>query len=1055
MRRPTRSPSLLTVASLLLAALAIERGSGAPPARHTTQPADTATVVYQPSLENFPNPERGFYRQVAPFFLGLQRYPLTSLSYLRAEGMSLVRAYYVIDEFIDLPLTPAFLDALHADFAAVRTSRVKIIIRFAYSFPCFGVSGPCDPGGYGPTDAPLARVLGHIQQLAPVLQANSDVIAFMEMGFIGAWGEWHTSTNNLVTSSRLLNSHSTAIADAVLTALPADRMAALRYPYHKQSLYGPDPLTAAQAFNGTAKARVGAHNDCFLADATDTGTYDNPANPAHDAEYFKNYLHADNRFVPQGGETCSSGPAAQPYISCANALGELARMRWSTINTEFEPGVIDLWKSQGCYDEIARRLGYRFRLLDATLPRAAIPGGSLRVVINLVNDGWAAPYNARPAELVLRNTATSQVHTFPLPVDPRFWGGGESHTVDHTLSLPAGIPAGTYRYLLHLPDPEPLLKGVAEYSVRLANLNVWESATGFNDLLATVTIGPANPLPGSFGKLTPPHLASGLPSNPTLTWAASAGATSYEVCWDTIDNQACDGAWTSTSSQLGIGPLPLAADRTYFWQVRARNAAGTTDADGGSWWRFTTGAPPPAPFAKQSPAHQAAGVSTNLTLVWTASAGAGSYEVCWDAIDNGSCDGSWTSAAGQTSLGPLALANGTTYVWQVRALNAAGVTEADGGTWWRFATAFSPPSAAPDVFSTIVNAPLQVPPPGVLANDTSNGAGPLTASLLTTAGHGALSLSGNGGFTYTPDAGFVGQDGFTYRATSSAGVSAATSVTITVADPGVAQPPSALRAASIAGSRVTLKWTPPVLGPPPQGFAIDGGVQPGQTLVTIPTGTSAPIFSFDAPDGVFHVRARTLAAGGVSAPSNEIQIFVNAPAAPSTPRNLLALVNGGSLALAWANTYTGGSPENIVVEASGAANVSVPLGLTDFASFPSVPAGTYTLRLRASNAWGASAPSNPVTVTIPGPCSGAPHAPADLIVHASGSVLNISWELAPAGPAPTGFVVHVAGTVSGSFPTIARQISGAVGPGTYTISVSATNPCGASAASAPQVVTIP
>jgi hypothetical protein len=34
-----------------------------------------------------------------------------------------------------------------------------------------------------------ARILAHIEQLKPLLKTNSDVIAVLQQGFIGAWGE--------------------------------------------------------------------------------------------------------------------------------------------------------------------------------------------------------------------------------------------------------------------------------------------------------------------------------------------------------------------------------------------------------------------------------------------------------------------------------------------------------------------------------------------------------------------------------------------------------------------------------------------------------------------------------------------------------------------------------------------------------------------------------------------------------------------------------------------------------------------------------------------------
>ncbi|WP_242121976.1 Ig-like domain-containing protein [Sphingomonas lacusdianchii] len=54
-------------------------------------------------------------------------------------------------------------------------------------------------------------------------------------------------------------------------------------------------------------------------------------------------------------------------------------------------------------------------------------------------------------------------------------------------------------------------------------------------------------------------------------------------------------------------------------------------------------------------------------------------------------------------------------------------------------------------------------PEGVLANDTDAEDDPLIASLLTGPSHGTLALNADGSFTYTPDAGYEGQDSFVYQ----------------------------------------------------------------------------------------------------------------------------------------------------------------------------------------------------------------------------------------------------------------------------------------------------
>jgi hypothetical protein len=159
--------------------------------------------------------------------------------------------------------------------------------------------------------------------------------------------------------------------------------------------------------------------------------------------------------------------------------------------------------------------------------------------------------------------------------------------------------------------------------------------------------------------------------------------------------------------------------------------------------------------------------------------------------------------------------------------------------------------------------------------------------------------------------------------------------------------------------------------------------------------------------------------------------------------------------MTWRNTFAGGAPTSIVLDVTGSIVTSIPLGAGDNFSFAGVPAGTYTLSLRAQNGAGAGVPSNAVTLTFPGPCSGPPTAPTDVSVSRVGTSLFVNWAPGPSGPAPTGYVLHVTGAFVGSFPTAGRGLSGAVGPGTYTLSVMAVNPCGASAVTAPQAIVVP
>jgi VCBS repeat-containing protein len=91
-----------------------------------------------------------------------------------------------------------------------------------------------------------------------------------------------------------------------------------------------------------------------------------------------------------------------------------------------------------------------------------------------------------------------------------------------------------------------------------------------------------------------------------------------------------------------------------------------------------------------------------------------------------------------------------------------------------------PPRATNDNYTTSEDVSLVVSPAqGVLANDEPLGE-PLSAILVSGPNRGALTLNGNGSFTYVPNANYSGTDSFTYRASAGPLSSTPATVTITV-----------------------------------------------------------------------------------------------------------------------------------------------------------------------------------------------------------------------------------------------------------------------------------
>ena len=94
------------------------------------------------------------------------------------------------------------------------------------------------------------------------------------------------------------------------------------------------------------------------------------------------------------------------------------------------------------------------------------------------------------------------------------------------------------------------------------------------------------------------------------------------------------------------------------------------------------------------------------------------------------------------------------------------------------------PVAADDSYTTVLNTALVVAAAGVLANDTDADSNPLTGILVSSAGHGTVTLNPNGSFTYTPAANYSGSDSFTYKANDGSADSNIATAHITI-NPGL------------------------------------------------------------------------------------------------------------------------------------------------------------------------------------------------------------------------------------------------------------------------------
>jgi len=468
-----------------------------------TMTANASVVTYSPDNTTiFKNPERGFTeessRKVSEDKPNVVKGNIGS-NWGSKYHMTLMVVLYNFNYFKDKDIPEKVLQGFDEDMQELRNYGLKCVLRFAYT------ETESDK-----KDATPDWVERHLEQLKPHLAANADVIYVLEAGFVGVWGEWYY-TANYGNESQHMNDKRRRVVDALLANVPQDRFVLFRYPMIKTEYFGDEvPLSAEEAFTGTDRARMGCHNDAFLNNWGNDGTY--ASDDLSDDPAVRRYIAQETLYVPNGGETnVESSSLAQSVYT--KAPEEMSTYHWSFCGSSYATQVTSKWRSSGIFDTLNVYMGYRYNLISGEYTDEAAPGGKMNIAIRLRNAGYAPLYNQRTVYLVLKKGA--QTYSLPLQADPRRWlPNNYDSFIYEQVALPAELPEGTYSLYLHLPDQYTTLASDPRFAIRIANHDVWDENTGYNDLKASVVI--SHEAPADPGDL--PELPEGLSaiSEPTV-----------------------------------------------------------------------------------------------------------------------------------------------------------------------------------------------------------------------------------------------------------------------------------------------------------------------------------------------------------------------------------------------------------------------------------------------------------------------------------------------------------------------------------------------------------
>jgi hypothetical protein len=305
-------------------------------------------------------------------------------------------------------------------------------------------------------------------------------------------------------------------------------------------------------------------------------------------------------------------------------------------------------------------------------------------------------------------------------------------------------------------------------------------------------------------------------------------------------------------------------------------------------------------------------------------------------------------------------------VWSFFDSPAAG-SSLESTQWLAHGTATGPPGAPTNFAATVTGSTLSLtwsaPTTGAAPTDYAllgrlSAGGPLLATVPMGPGTSFSGAAPNGTFVLS------------VRASNASGTGPE-SATVTVTVPQAPAPPGAPSGltASTTGSTVSFSWTPPSSGGAVANYVLIAGTALAFSVpdVTVPLGPTPAVVVPGVPPGTFYVRVLAQNAAGTSAASNEVTVTVAGATPPGAPTLHQPIVTGSTVALSWsAGAGETATHYTLVVSLApdGLPLVTVPLAGTAI-SFSGVPAGTYYLRLTATNAAGTSPLSPQVTLIVP------------------------------------------------------------------------------------------
>ena len=384
---------------------------------------------------------------------------------IKYEDVSLISFQINLKNYVEnTKISANKINEINDCFDEFRKNGYKVIFRVVY-----------DSKGKKNPEPEFSDILAHIEQLKSVYNKNEDILYVVEAGYLGAYGEWHDGKYDKEIEKR------NQIVEKLLEVIPESVQISLRKPNFITDYIGNnETVDNKNAYSDEKIARLGLHNDGYLASETDLGTYYKSERTQSIA-----WQEKQTKYTLFGGE-CQNKDSI--YTNLDMAIQDMKKRHCTYLNKTYDKEVKEKWKGQKYngddskyieqtgYKYIQDHLGYRLVLTRANL--TTVSGNRIRLDAKIENKGFAAIIKRKQIDLILYGNQNK--YRINLDDDIRKYQKNIDYEFEIEGKIPEELKSGQYKAFLSITEPFDTLKNRAEYQIKLSNNGIWDQEINSN-----------------------------------------------------------------------------------------------------------------------------------------------------------------------------------------------------------------------------------------------------------------------------------------------------------------------------------------------------------------------------------------------------------------------------------------------------------------------------------------------------------------------------------------------------------------------------------------------